>query len=261
MKTGTGLVTYAKAQLGKPYWWGTFGQLASAELLSQKRKQYPVYYQATDFQQQFGQKVHDCVGLIKGYLWCDTPSSIPIYNPSQDVAVSGLYLACKKHGNIGTLPEEPGVCVFQANMGHVGVYIGNGKVIEAQGHARGVIETQLKNGNWALWGKPRWITYTSQDSQSPSIKPSETPRQNTYFETMQVNLPLLKFGSSGIAVEKLQALLLLEPRVREYIENSGGKDGTFGEGTRKAVTEYQILKQLTVDGEAGSQVWSSLITT
>ena len=28
-KTNTGLVAYAKAQLGKPYWWETFGQKAS----------------------------------------------------------------------------------------------------------------------------------------------------------------------------------------------------------------------------------------
>ena len=29
MKTGQGLVEYALAQLGRPYWWGTFGQLVS----------------------------------------------------------------------------------------------------------------------------------------------------------------------------------------------------------------------------------------
>lgn len=28
-KTNAGLVAYAKAQLGRPYWWGTFGQTAS----------------------------------------------------------------------------------------------------------------------------------------------------------------------------------------------------------------------------------------
>ena len=40
-KTNTGLVEYALTQLGKPYWWGTFGQTASAALLTQKRAQYP----------------------------------------------------------------------------------------------------------------------------------------------------------------------------------------------------------------------------
>ena len=35
-KTGVGLAAYAKAQLGKPYWWGTFGQTATPQLRSWK---------------------------------------------------------------------------------------------------------------------------------------------------------------------------------------------------------------------------------
>lgn len=85
-KTGEGLAQYALAQLGRPYWWGTFGQTASAALLAQKRAQYPEYYTADDFKSQFGQRVHDCVGLIKGYLWSETPKSTPVYCAEQDVA-------------------------------------------------------------------------------------------------------------------------------------------------------------------------------
>ena len=68
MKTGHGLTEYAIAQLGRPYWWGCFGQRADGALYAQKKKQYPAYYTAADFQSQYGQKVHDCVGLIKGYV-------------------------------------------------------------------------------------------------------------------------------------------------------------------------------------------------
>ena len=77
MKSGKGLKEYAIAQLGKPYWWGTFGQVADGALYAQKKKQYPAYYTAADFPNQYGQKVHDCCGLIKGYLWCDTPDGSP----------------------------------------------------------------------------------------------------------------------------------------------------------------------------------------
>ena len=66
MKTGQGLAEYALAQLGRPYWWGCFGQRADGALYAQKKKQYPGYYTAADFPSQYGQKVHDCVGLIKG---------------------------------------------------------------------------------------------------------------------------------------------------------------------------------------------------
>ena len=36
-KTNDGLVNYAKAQLGKPYWYGTFGNTASKSLLNSKK--------------------------------------------------------------------------------------------------------------------------------------------------------------------------------------------------------------------------------
>ena len=43
-KTNYGLVEYAKAQLGKPYWYGTFGQIGTEALYTAKKKQWPVYY-------------------------------------------------------------------------------------------------------------------------------------------------------------------------------------------------------------------------
>ena len=255
MKTGKGLAEYAIAQLGKPYWWGTFGQRADGALYAQKKAQYPGYYTATDFYTQYGQKVHDCVGLIKGYLWCESPDSLPRYNAAQDVAVEGLYKKCNRKGDISTLPETPGVGVFMRDMGHVGVYIGNGEVVEAMGHAYGVVKTQLHNRNWSLWGMPSWLTYdeTTQPTQS------STPAQQ--FKTMKTDLPLLRRGAKGIPVKKLQHLLLLEESSKKLIENSGGADGEYGKGTQDAVIAYQKSKRLHVDGEAGSEVWRSLITT
>lgn len=40
-KTNTGLVAYATAQIGNPYWYGTFGQVATEALLKSKMAQYP----------------------------------------------------------------------------------------------------------------------------------------------------------------------------------------------------------------------------
>ena len=71
-KTNTGLVEYAKAQLGKPYWYGTFGQISTTSLYNYKKKQYPDQYQWACPSSQLGVRVHDCIGLIKGYLWSNT---------------------------------------------------------------------------------------------------------------------------------------------------------------------------------------------
>jgi hypothetical protein len=160
-KTNTGLVKYAREMVGKPYWYGTFGQLSSESLYKQKKKQYPEYYAASDFGKQYGKKVHDCVGLIKGYLWCDSASdTTPSYNSSQDVSANGMLKKCKKKGDIDTLPEVQGVLVFFD--GHVGVYAGNGLVIEARGHSYGVVITALNNRPWTHWGYCPWIEYESE---------------------------------------------------------------------------------------------------
>lgn len=248
-KTGIGLAEYAKAQLGKPYWWGTFGQTANASLLAAKREQYPGYYTASDFARQYGQKVHDCVGLIKGYLWCDTPDGTPRYNAGQDVAVNGLYLVCREHGNIGTIPEEPGVCVFMADMGHVGVYIGNGYVIEAMGHAYGVAKTQLDGRGWAYWGKPRWIEYTGEAAETPAGTTASA-------ETLTVSgLPLIRYGDKSESVRAAQLLLI----GRGYDCGRCGADGEVGQDTCNAVIAFQRARGLQQDGIIGAQTWARLI--
>lgn len=251
MKTASGLVEYSIAQLGKPYWYGTFGQTANAGLLSAKRQQYPGYYTASDFTRQFGQKVHDCVGLIKGYLWCDTPTSEPIYKAAQDVAVSGLFMVCTKSGSIDTMPDIPGVCVFMRDMSHVGVYIGGGYVVEATGHARGVVKTKLAGRGWAYWGMPSWITY-EQTTATPAI-PAEQPANTV--KTYDTQLPMLSLGCKSQAVTSLQRLLV----GRDYNIGRAGIDGDFGNDTRQAVLDFQKNYHLETDGIVGPETWAKLI--
>lgn len=251
-KTNTGLVEYALAQLGKTYWWGTFGQTANAGLLAAKRQQYPGYYTAGDFPAQFGQKVHDCVGLIKGYLWCDTPDGEPIYKASQDVAVSGLFMACRENGSIDTMPDTPGVCVFMRDMSHVGVYVGGGYVVEATGHARGVVKSKLAGRGWGLWGKPRWISY---ETTATPAQPAQTASQATASSLTVTGLPLLRYGDKGECVRSAQLLLI----GRGYSCGRCGADGEIGQDTYNAVVAFQRATGLQQDGIIGAQTWARLI--
>lgn len=176
-KTNVGLVNYAKAQIGKPYWYGTFGNTATEALLESKKAQYPSHYQysrMSKYKSQIGKRVHDCVGLIKGYLWSDSPTSAPKYKSSQDVSANGMLKVCTEKGKIATIPEIPGVLVFLD--GHVGVYEGNGKVIEARGFNYGVVRTNLKDRPWTNWGKCPWIIYPSSSETSSTVKPSVTKK-------------------------------------------------------------------------------------
>lgn len=253
-KTNTGLVEYAKAQLGKPYWWGTFGQVASAGLLVQKRTQYPDRYDSygDECKKQYGQKVHDCVGLIKGYLWCDTPDGEPIYKASQDVAVSGLFMACPENGSIDTMPDLPGVCVFFSDMSHVGVYVGDGYVVEATGHARGVVKTKLAGRGWGLWGKPRWISY---EAAATPAQPEQATTQATASALNVTGLPLLRYGDKGECVRSAQLLLT----GRGYSCGRCGADGEIGQDTYNAIIAFQRASGLQQDGIIGAQTWARLI--
>lgn len=175
LKTNKGLVEYAKAQLGKPYWYGTFGNTATPALLNAKKKQYPAHYQdyRTDkYRAEFGERVHDCVGLIKGYLWSENADTLPKYDSSQDVSANGMYGKCIKKGNISTMPDIPGILVFMS--GHVGVYIGDGNVIEARGFNYGVVQTQLNGRGWTHWGKCPWIDYPKGERFFKTCRPDET---------------------------------------------------------------------------------------
>lgn len=163
-KTSRGLAAYALAQLGLPYWMGTFGQTADADLYNNRKSAYPQYYTASDYASQYGQRVHDCVGIIKGYRWSETPTSTPVYNAVEDVSASGLFAQCSRvMGAIGDAnwrglyASYPGICVFTNALDHVGVSMGDGTVVEARGHAYGVVRTNLVDRNFVYYGQPDWM--------------------------------------------------------------------------------------------------------
>lgn len=241
-KTGQGLASYAIAQLGRPYWWGTFGQRATPALLAQKRQQYPEAYGSygSECAKHYGERVHDCVGLIKGYLWSAGVDSVPMYNSCQDVTAAGLYSACSKTGAIASLPEEAGVCVFMKDLSHVGVYVGGGEVVEAAGHAKGVVKSRLAQRGWAYWGKPRWISYDG------AAQPADAAKNE---------LPELGLGSAGEYVRSVQLLLI----GRGYSCGSSGADGEFGICTEFAAAAYQREHGLEPDGIVGVRTWKRLL--
>ncbi len=234
-KTARGLVAYAIAQLGRPYWYGTFGQAASKELYDQKKRQYPQRYEWEYAGETV--KVHDCVGLIKGYLWCDSPEdTTPVYNAAQDKSANAMRTACKSRGEMVTMPEVPGLLVFFD--GHVGVYIGGGEVIEARSRKYGVYKSKLAERPWTSWGYCPYITY-------------EAPAQ----QMVSVELPVLKKGDKGEVVRTMQWLL-----IRNGYDMEGyGADGSFGGATKRALEKFQADNGLEVDASCGRKTWTKLL--
>ena len=236
-KTASGLVEYAKAQLGRPYWYGTFGQATSKSLYNQKKAQYPNYYK-WEYAGETA-KVHDCVGLVKGYLWCDDHNdTTPVYDSAQDKSANQFRDMCASSGTISTIPDVPGVLVLYNN--HMGVYIGSGEVIEARGHSYGVVKTKLAERPWKSWG---YCPYISYEQKMISLK-----------------LPVLKKGAKGEPVRKMQQLLMADGY---KMMSASGKvykdDGSFGGATELALKAFQEDHNLEVDGSCGRKTWSKLL--
>lgn len=166
MKNNIGLVEWAQKWLGQAYWYGTYGAKCTESLLASKSKQYPPHYtekRMPRYRRDIaeGKRAFDCVGLIKGYLW--EKDGVIIYNRDTDTTASGMYKKSTVKGVIQTLVEVPGILVY--NPGHIGLYIGNGEVIEARGFDYGVVKTKVSERNWSYWCACPWISYAGYEDE------------------------------------------------------------------------------------------------
>lgn len=178
-KTNLSLVGHAISRLGTGYVYGTYGHILTESLLSAKLKQYPLKilpYLSFIRANWLGKPVQDCVGLIKGHYWTNDDGKI-VYKLDglPDVSANGLYNAATERGPITTLPEIKGLIVWKS--GHVGVYVGNGEVIEAHGTKHGVIKTRLNkivnDTKWTNWCKCPYIDYVTETTNY-TVKSGDT---------------------------------------------------------------------------------------
>ena len=163
-KNATDLVTYAVHawESGWGYVWGTYGNVLTESLLAYKVSQYP---DGVGNHENFirahwlGGRTTDCVGLIKGYSWLSPETMTIDYGTHgmPDIGANQMYYNATVSGTIDTIPDTPGLAVW--HDGHIGVYIGNGEVIEAMGTKYGVVKTQLEGRGWTHWLQVPYISY------------------------------------------------------------------------------------------------------
>ena len=158
------------------YVWGTYGHVLDDALLSAKLEQYPTHvgnYEDFIRSNWLGGRTADCIGLIKGYSWYDPATGHINYatNGMPDINADYMAHSVAEKGTIDTIPEIPGLAVWRS--GHIGIYIGNGKVVEAKATRIGVVETNLSDGTWTHWIKIPYINYIEETTEPEEPEPIE----------------------------------------------------------------------------------------
>ena len=190
-----------------------------------------------------GHRVADCSGLFR---WAYSELGEGIAHGSN--SIFDRYCSAKGQLKKGKRTDGadllPGTAVFTGDSkehGHIGLFIGNGEVIEAAGTEQGVIKSKVTATKWTWWGKLKAVSY-------PGRETSETPSEPT------AERPTLRRGSKGEFVTMLQTeLIRLGYALPKY-----GVDGDFGKETEMAVKYFQQDNLLTADGVVGPKTWKAL---
>ena len=163
------------------------------------------------------------------------------------------------------MPKIPGCTVYMWStsarvMSHVGMYVGNGKVVEARGVLYGVVETNLADRAWGYWGLLNWLDYDLPADNGTLPGPNAAPNGSDSAGQMPDDKPcdgvpsLEGLGDTGYSVKLLQQWLNLHGANPKLAE-----DGIFGPKTEAAVIAFKGSGSLPEDGIACIETWTKLI--
>lgn len=205
-KTNLGLVEHCHAKLKTKYLYGAKGQKVTAAEIKRWANSYPKYYGNGRLEKALswvGQSATDCSGLISWYTGKLRSST-------------GYMANAIDSGPINTLPEIMGLLVWY--NGHIGVYIGGGRVIEARGMDYGVVVTDLEERPWIKWLKCPDIEYTEYKPIAPITPESDMASIRWLQWKLNCNGAMLKmdgiFGSKT-ALEVLRYQKLKKWKIKE----------------------------------------------
>lgn len=125
----------------------------------------PTIYTLGKFMNSYKQGVNgkylecDCSGLIKGTLW-GYPYDGKYENIYPDVSANTIMSTYCYNQSSDFSSIEKGEFVWL--KGHIGVYIGNGKVCECSSRwENGIQITNLTQRKWKLHAKSKWLDYSN----------------------------------------------------------------------------------------------------
>ena len=188
-------------------------------------------------QQWVGKHVIDCSGV-----WAKAMNECGSYMYHGSNTMWDKYCTdkgtLKSGGRSDGLQLKPGSAIYtgtkDGDHNHVGMYIGDGTVLEAGGVQKGVCLTPITASKWKCWGEMKRVDYSG--------------------ETPEPSKPILRRGSVGPYVTAVQAKLVqLGYDLKPY-----GADGKYGAKTETAVMAFQRDHGLSADGVVGPATYDAL---
>lgn len=256
MSKAEGAKAWAEQRIGSPYIYGATGKPCTVSYREARAAQYPQY---ADKIRKNCPRLNKNVPSCKDCKWCDpeTGKGKLAYDCAQLVRwcmefigismVSGANSQWKKtdweqQGTIDTIPLDKLCLVYRqddgGNMGHTGIYTGNGYIIHAKGHDYGVVKQALGVPKFTHWGIPVGLY---AEGGGGGTKP------------MIPNWPTVRNGDKGNYVYILQAALNISGVAVVTI------DGKFGNKTETAVKKFQTAAGIKSDGICGKDTWYELL--
>lgn len=222
-KKAADLVKYVKGLVGCGYVYGVNGKIVTEELIQTKARQYPAMYTENYkrlCRSWIGKMAYDCSAIIDTFVGVDK-------------SADGWLAEAKEKGPISTMPNVPGTLVHSSK--HIGVYIGNGEVVEARGVIYGVVITKLAGRAWRNWSKCPLIDYSVAVEAGPDVSALWIRKGEKGDRVIWLQKQLNRFGY-GLKV-----------------------DGDFGTKTDSALRDFQNKHHLKADGLCGSATKAKLL--
>lgn len=225
---------------GWGYVWGMIGQV-----WTQAKQDKTTHEMTKKYGQKWvGKQVADCSGL---FYWAFKSLGSYMYHGSNTMFKKYSVATGRMSGGRKSTGEEllPATAVFKYNdedgYYHVGLYIGDGKVIEAKGTQYGVV--QSKATAWTFWAELKNVDYGHEINDLDNLS-----QKALGSRVLRVTSPFM----SGTDVLDLQRRLI----AKGY--DVGPADGIYGSKTRLAVKAWQADNHLQTDGVFGEQSYHAM---
>lgn len=241
------LCQYAKNAVGGGYCWGASGEICLPRLRQELAmrvdpKSTSYGYLLGLCAKWDGKKVWDCSGIFRGAY-----KALGLKKSGGATTIFNTWLL--ESGPIGTMPDEPGIALFKGtatNKEHIGLYIGNGQVIDARGAAKGVLIGPITDYAWLYWGRLADVVYAAYEGV-----PVSNDDPDVLYQARIVNV---KTGLNlrTTPVNSVNTILLIPPNaVADVLEERCG-DGSFAKVRYFGTIGYctrSYLYQLDTDDE------------